>query len=155
VLRVGAVPEAELISEADYDDDALRQVQVALLRLAAARGDVFAVLGLPRFYRAQQAQQHALLLQTFGDGFDPRALGGLEAATLAFGALYHPWLVNTEAGQIRATPPDGLALGQLANAPGNVAPGWRRPIWPCCRCRRSIKRLARPTGKCCNRRRST
>jgi hypothetical protein len=123
VLRVGAVPEAELISEADYDDDALRQVQVALLRLAAARGDVFAVLGLPRFYRARQAQQHALLLQTFGDGFDPRALGGLESATLAFGALYHPWVVNTEAGQIRATPPDGLALGQLANR------AWQRGTW--------------------------
>lgn len=123
VLRVGVVPEAELIREVDYDDDTLRQVQVALLRLAAARGDVFAVLGLPRFYRAQQAQQHAVRLQTFGDGFDPRALGALEAATLAFGALYHPWLVNTDAGQIRATPPDGLALGQLAQR------AWQRGAW--------------------------
>jgi hypothetical protein len=123
VLRVGALPEAELINEADYDDSDLRQVQVALLRLAAARGDVFAVLGLPRFYRAQQAQQHALRLQTFGDGFDPRALGALEAATLAFGALYHPWVVNTEAGQIRATPPDGPALGQLASR------AWQRGAW--------------------------
>lgn len=123
VLRVGALPEAELIDAADYDDGELRQVQVALLRLSAARGDVFAVLGLPRFYRAQQAQQHALLLQTFGDGFDPRALGGQEVATLAFGALYHPWVVNREAGQIRATSPDGLALGQLASR------AWQRGAW--------------------------
>jgi hypothetical protein len=79
-----------------------------------------------------------------------------KAATLAFGALYHPWLVNTEAGQIRATPPDGLALGQLAQprlatwrlgGAGQsrlaAGAGARSGAW------------ARPTGKCCNRRRST
>lgn len=111
VLRVSQPVDAELERSEDYSDDDLRRVQIALLRLAAARGDWFACLALPQHYREADAQRHAALLQTPGDGADPHWLGPDEGRALSFGALYHPWAIGTH---LQAAPPDGLALAQLA-----------------------------------------
>lgn len=111
VLRVSQPVDAELERSEDYSDDSLRRVQIALLRLAAARGDWFACLALPQHYREADAQRHAALLQTPGDGADPHWLGPEEGRALSFGALYHPWAIGTD---LQAAPPDGLALAQLA-----------------------------------------
>lgn len=111
VLRINQPVDAELERSEDYSDDSLRRVQIALLRLAAARGDWFACLALPQHYREADAQRHAALLQTAGDGANPHWLGQNELNALSFGALYHPWSI---ASNLQAVPPDGLALAQLA-----------------------------------------
>lgn len=113
-VHIGALADAVFEPPADYDDSALRTVHIALLRLGAGRGDFFASLSLPRHYREAQAIGHASLLRRAGDGFDPRFLGGTEAAALSFGALYHPWALSHDEQRLAAAPPDGLALAQLA-----------------------------------------
>ena len=80
------------------------QVQRGTLRLAAASGEVFAVLGLPRHVRGPDVGRLAARLRT--------AVGYAEQRALSFGALYHPWTVN---GALRPTPPDGAAAGVLAS----------------------------------------
>jgi phage tail sheath protein FI len=75
--------------------------------VCAARGDVFAVLALPRHYREHDALGHG---------------GGLVAAstagrTLSYGALYHPWLIERGdhlTGTLREQPPDGAVCGKIA-----------------------------------------
>jgi phage tail sheath protein FI len=89
-----------------------------MLRLCAARGDVFAVLALPEHYREDDAIFHAQTLTTESSGF----FGPEEARTLSFGALYHPWLIGQEENrsgelrpdEIRRTPPDGAMTGIIA-----------------------------------------
>jgi len=93
---------------AHYRDDALVTVQQALLRMCAALGDQFAVLALPRHYRAEQAAAHRDRLAV-GLAFN-------ELPALRFGALYHPWLVtgNGPGGALLELPPDGAATGVIA-----------------------------------------
>src|SRR5262249_55969668 len=105
--------------ESDYDDAGLLAVQRALLRLCAARGDLFAVLALPEHYREADAVRHAgALTAATGPGYG--GVGPLrfdEASTLSYGALYHPWLVgrdDQQPGGFRRQPPDGAASGVLA-----------------------------------------
>ncbi len=100
----------------------LLSVQRAMLRMCAARGDLFALLALPADYRERQAVEHATLLppsaapafRTDIQMLDlPLSFG--ERAALSYGALYHPWLVGREEdGQLRRTPPDGAMCGVFA-----------------------------------------
>ena len=97
----------------EYADVILSTVQRALLRLCAARGDLFAVLALPEHYRETEAIQHVKALASLGQDI----VGGLDERTLSFGALYHPWLLGREVGRsapLRRTPPDGALCGSLA-----------------------------------------
>jgi hypothetical protein len=114
------------LTPAEFGDSGaveLRRVQRALLRLAAASGELFAVLGLPRHYRAADAIRHALALRAERPDA-AQAFGFNERRALSYGALYHPWIVSpaprlpgsaplSTIAQ-RAYPPDGIAIGVLA-----------------------------------------
>lgn len=79
-------------------------VQQALLRMCAARGDMFAVLAAPDAYRDTDVVRHAALLRA-----DPLA----DPRTPTFGALYHPWLTSVSSA-LPSIPPDGAAAGVMA-----------------------------------------
>ena len=110
-------------------------IQRAALRLAAATGELFVVLAMPRHFRTAQAVRYAMRLRSVREPMqtvpvDPEAFGFGEARALTYGALYHPWL-QADLGQPqldratgltlskdrrvpRIVPPDGAALGVLA-----------------------------------------
>jgi phage tail sheath protein FI len=88
---------------------ALLDVQLALLRMCAARGDLLAVLALPEHYREHAAVAHVRTLKGRPAG-QPDPIFG-------YGALYHPWLYATDPArpaEVRRMPPDGAATGVLA-----------------------------------------
>ena len=99
-----------LVDPADANqDDTLLSVQSALLRMCAARGDLFAALALPQHYHESEAMAHAAQLKS--------ALEGGEQNAYSFGALYHPWLVGREEDDLlnlRSNPPDGAMAGIMA-----------------------------------------
>lgn len=108
--------------------DGLLAAQRALLRFCAARGDLFAALALPRGTRATDAQTHAARLQSATDaatlGVAP--IGFDEATTLSFGTLVHPWLWQQRDATPHLHPPDGVALGVLAETALRDG-AWRSP----------------------------
>jgi hypothetical protein len=88
----------------EYSSTMLVEVQQALLRLCAARGDLFASLALPEHYREDSAVSHAALLSA-------------DALANSYGAIYHPWLISPESSgdvPMRPVPPDGAACGVAA-----------------------------------------
>jgi hypothetical protein len=89
-----------------------------MLRLAAGRGDMLAVLALPRHYRFEDAVAHAGALRDAplagGAGVLPAPIGSDETRALSHGALYHPWLLTRRVDTPLESPPDGAACGQLA-----------------------------------------
>ncbi len=113
----------------DYSSEALIDVQIAALRLCAARGDVLALLAMPEHYRVSDAIAHVGALKAGSDSVPGPGLDPI----LGFGALYHPWLYCSDASDptsLRRTPPDGGATGIAAGraiargawiAPANVA----------------------------------
>ena len=120
-VKVPALENWVSNSKSEYDADVLLAVQRSLLRMCAARGDLFAVLDLPEFYDRDEAVRHITTLKT------PK---GLTAATskvepfsadelkaLSFGAVYHPWLLTREDGfeTVRNIPPSGSVAGVMAN----------------------------------------
>ena len=122
---------------APFDEDAreaLLSVHRALLRLAAASGELFAVLSLPRGDRAAEAASHAARLTAQRDPSQPG--GGLadgERRALSYGALHHPWVLSSTPTQaadgkprLAACPPDGVAAGVLA-ARANTRGAWIAP----------------------------
>jgi hypothetical protein len=100
----------------------LRSVHRSLVRMCAARGDLLAVLSVPRHYRERDVLDHVVRLRGAerfpGGGTDAAVppLGG-EERTLSFGAVYHPWPVagrEDRPEEVAAVPPDGAATGILA-----------------------------------------
>jgi len=93
-----------------YDPAPLLAVQAALLRTCAAMGDQFALLSLPRHFRAQPSADHVAALAA--------SLPYNEQRALSYGALYHPWLVapmGSAAGPaLIDTPPEGAVAGTFA-----------------------------------------
>jgi len=97
----------------------LRPVHRAVMRMAAARGDLLAVLALPEHVRAQDAAAHVAWLRGFAS----------EEAIWSYAALYHPWLVGDDdpgSGALRRLPPDGAACGTLAQR-GAARGAWIAP----------------------------
>jgi len=104
----------------------LLEIHCALLRMCAARGDLFAVLALPAHYREGDAVRHAARLapvsrpSAHGTTNPPALnwpLGERERRALSYGALYHPWLVSRESdlsAKLRLMPPCGAAVGIIA-----------------------------------------
>jgi len=109
------------------------RVQRALLRLAAARGDMVAVLGVPPSANASAsasatanadtahaddaaARRHrSALTRLAPPGGDNGVLAFSEAGVTSYGALYHPWLRTVDAdGQLREQSPEGAACGVIA-----------------------------------------
>jgi hypothetical protein len=114
---------------AGYSPQTLIDVQIAALRLCAARGDVLALLTMPEHYRSSDAIAHVHALKASGG---PAAGSGADPI-FGFGALYHPWVYCSDTSDptlFRRTPLDGGAAGIAAAraiargawvAPANVA----------------------------------
>ena len=88
-----------------------------LLRAAAGRGDMLALLGLPQHYRWPDALAHAEALRSGPQPTEagaPPALGEDETRALSHGTLNHPWLLTRRVDDTIAAPPDGAIAGQLA-----------------------------------------
>jgi len=122
-----------LIPKQEYDDptpetpgggrEALLDLQRAMLRFGAARGDVLSVLSLPEHDQPDDARRHVDRLRTPG-----AVLNADEMRTLSYGALYYPWLLGPVDGGARIvpTPPDGAACGMIADR--TLRDGaWRAP----------------------------
>jgi hypothetical protein len=107
----------------------LLEVHCALLRMCAARGDLFAMLSLPEHYREGDAIRHVAGLKPpprTATGSSTQVvlspgliapLGYGETRALSYGALYHPWLVSRESNlyvELRRMPPCGAATGIMA-----------------------------------------
>jgi hypothetical protein len=112
---------------AQNGETTLLNIHRALLRLAAATGELFAVLGLPRHYRETESLRYVSRLRFLPDRADTNnrhELDFTERRALSYGALYHPWVVfgaqaavvsNPASGNTqRVCPPDGIASGMLA-----------------------------------------
>jgi hypothetical protein len=110
-VTVAIAPAAGWTSadDAAYDDATLVAVQTAVLRTAAARGDLFALLSLPSHYREDVAAAHATRLRV--------ALADGEERTLGYGAVHHPWPTTSDAddpSSFRDIPPEGTIAGVMA-----------------------------------------
>ena len=139
-----AVRDSEwvLVESADYamgGEAELLRLHRAALRLAAASGELFTVLGLPRHYRMPEAIRYASRLRAVRAGSSTADSDGFyfnERRVLSYGALYHPWVVFAAlqfepvtgatavsngrrvalaVGQTQnVCPPDGIVTGVLA-----------------------------------------
>lgn len=118
----------------------LLRLHRAMLRFAAANGELFAILALPRHYRTPQAVRYSGRLRaTNGSGVpgDADSFALIESRTLSYGALYHPWLVygsrpppnlarSATVSDTRVLPPDGTIAGTFA-ARASVRGAWVAP----------------------------
>ena len=112
---------------ADFSNQDLLAVHRALLRSSYTRGDLFAVLALPRHYQVQDAIDHYAFLSPSGSASVEEenytqvpALSIAEQSALTHGAFYYPWVSATSesSGQGRINlaiqPPDGAIAGKIA-----------------------------------------
>ncbi len=106
------------------EEKVLLTLHQAILRTAAASGEMFAMLSLPRHFRTPAATRHAERLMALATA-DPA-----EQRALSFGALYHPWLVtpsgDADAPALIELPPDGAAAG-IAAARALARGAWIAP----------------------------
>lgn len=94
-------------SETAEADAAGLPVPQAMAELAAARGDVVVVLGMPKHYRAAEALRYQEQLR--------QNLRSAGEQTLSYVALYHPWLVSrAKTGPLIHTHPAGHVCGVMA-----------------------------------------
>jgi hypothetical protein len=101
-----------------YNSATLLAVQQNALALCAARGDLLAVLDLPRSYREDDAIAYTAALKAAGS-----------ESTFSYGAVYHPWPLSrddTDSTEFRAIPPCGAAAGILARR-ANARGAWIAP----------------------------
>lgn len=108
VMQLIAEHELQIGADSGTATDNLLDVQAALLRYCAARGTVFAVLGMPDTFGADDARQHIANLRAL--------FGSDERHILSFGALYYPWLVLRPEvpGGTHYAPAQGTVTGMLA-----------------------------------------
>ncbi|MDM0001817.1 hypothetical protein QTI24_24630 [Variovorax sp. J22P240] len=89
-----------------------------MLRTAAGRGDMLALLAAPAHFDVFQAAQYAATLRSTrseaSDAAGPGAIGDGETRALSHGALHHPWLMLRRDENVIWFPPDGSMCGQLA-----------------------------------------
>jgi hypothetical protein len=131
-LEVSIEPDVQWVTNPveEYDDRTLIDVHRSLLRMCAARGDLFAILSAPQHYRETDVLAHVTKLKSLdinlqllprvaslpGDSVTvPFTFGEVNA--FSYGALYHPWLTGREENQVdvlRTSPPDGMAAGVMA-----------------------------------------
>jgi hypothetical protein len=102
-----------------WRSDDLLAIHRLTVRTAAGRGDLLAVLAMPRRFDGPMAAAHAAALASTRRDLDaeadaPTAIGVDETRALSHGALYHPWLTIRRDEEVIAFPPDGSACGQLA-----------------------------------------
>ena len=120
-----------------YSPQTLLTVHRALLRMCAARGDLFAVLSTPEHYREDDAESYVKTLKSptapaievkssFSVEFEGRVetrqinalsmpLSAGESGDFSYAAIYHPWLIGGEERDgFNGNPPDGTACGVIA-----------------------------------------
>ena len=120
-----------------YSSRMLLAVHRALLRMCAARGDMFAVLSMPGHYREDDAEAYVKMLKSpsaaaievksrfrvrLNDTIESRLINALsmplsggEAADYSYAAIYHPWMIGgDESDRFSGNPPDGAACGVIA-----------------------------------------
>ncbi len=102
-----------------WQDENLLAIHRLMLRTAAGRGDMLALLAVPMAFDTDQACSYAATLRsTRSDmlaGADaPTAIGDNEIRALSHGALHHPWLMIRRDEDEIWFPPDGSVCGQLA-----------------------------------------
>lgn len=111
-----------IVERKHYSPDVLLAVQRSLLRMCAARGDLFGVLSLPEHYREDRAIEHTNLLKATPNVAPPTEdvspLGFGEVNAFSYAALYHPWLIGREnqGDAVIAMPPCGAVSGSIAEA---------------------------------------
>jgi Phage tail sheath C-terminal domain len=96
-------------------------VHRSLLRMAAGRGDLFAVLTLPEHYRTSDAIDYASGVRSPSGptiavhGRQILPLGPGDANALSYAACYHPWVIERDTdGNFHDLPSDGVVCGILA-----------------------------------------
>ena len=128
VVTVAGAQAWHVTGEQAYSTDTLLAVHRALLRMAAARGDLFALLTLPEHYRGDDTLAYVKLLKNAGGPVVPvdvgrpiaplsLPLGVAEERVFSFGGLYHPWLILREqpgAAPLIRVPADGSIAGLFA-----------------------------------------
>jgi uncharacterized protein len=110
----GGLPQLDPITA--YDENALVDLQVALVTMAAARADQIALLSVPQHYDVPATLGWRERLRT-----DQRVVDSSSSATppLGYAGLWHPW-VSVSSGTsdgvavLRDVPPDGVAAGAIA-----------------------------------------
>src|ERR1700752_149932 len=111
-----------IVERKDYSPDVLLAVQRSLVRMCAARGDLFGVLSLPEHYREDKAIEHTNLLKATPNVAPPTEdvspLGFGEVNAFSYAAVYHPWLIAREnqGDAVIAMPPCGAVSGSIAEA---------------------------------------
>jgi hypothetical protein len=98
----------QLLEPKEYFATGLLEIQQAIARFAAARGDFVALLSAPKHYRTPELLEHqAQLLSNLRREADN---------TDSFVALYHPWLVTRAlSGTLLQQPPTGAIAGIMAD----------------------------------------
>lgn len=118
-VRVASQSRWALKQEKDYRPDTLLAVQRALLRMCAARGDLFCVLTLPAEYREDKAIEYVSVLRspTGSETEDVAPLSIGEANDFSYGAVFHPWLIGEgkQTDALRRIPPCGAVSGVFAS----------------------------------------
>lgn len=120
-LPVRVPAAANWIVKEDFDAGVMLAVQRGLLRMCAARGDLFAILNLPESFGETDSFLHVGTLKTTKGltaatrGVEPFSFDELRA--LSFGGIYHPWIQTKEEDfeQIRTIPTDGAVCGVMAS----------------------------------------
>jgi hypothetical protein len=106
-------------------------VHMAMIRMAAGRGDMVAILSLPLSYQTPDAAAYPALLTAALE----KGLATEPGQVLSYAALYHPWLIVTDnmnppPASLRTVAPDGSVCGAIAAntlssgawiAPANIA----------------------------------
>jgi len=124
-IHVRIAPDAgyQCVDTAHYRPDTLLAIHRALVRMASARGDFFAVLSGPAHYHAGDLITYAATLSsasgppvTLGNARVSLLLAPGERGSWSYAGMYHPWLVTQEerTGIVRTIPPDGAACGVIA-----------------------------------------
>jgi hypothetical protein len=99
-----------------YDSTGLLGVHTAMIQLCAARGDMFAVLGVPRHFDTAAT---VMFLQQLTDAAGRSDSGPIASSPLSFAGFWHPWVRVTEdstptLAPLRDQPADGAACGTIA-----------------------------------------
>jgi hypothetical protein len=131
VVRVPSEKRYDLVNAESYASESCLAIHRALVRMAAARGDMFAVLSMPREFREEEALKYVKLLKSpYGPTVDVECgaidrpataqshpLRSGESSCWSFAAMYHPWCSPRKSSlveSLRAIPPDGPICGMLA-----------------------------------------
>ncbi|WP_332879730.1 phage tail sheath C-terminal domain-containing protein, partial [Massilia sp. S19_KUP03_FR1] len=107
-LDIHVLGATRVANTGPVDAAVLFPVHAALMDLCAATREHVALLALPQAWQALDVASHVGRLRA-------RAAAGARAAQdTSFVALYHPWLLRREDGQLVAHPPEGSVLGVYA-----------------------------------------